>query len=371
MRVAVDLTTVAKPRMGGISGYGRHLVSTCERVAGQVQPGIEWVVAIRQNRWLSRRYVEDLLPDAPRRLLFDAAAAVILKDVDVFHGIGVRLPATSVCAKVVTLHDMNVFEHPELSTPQWRAKRTHRIRQTLERADLAVALSRQGAEAIVEHVGFPAERIRVVPHGVDTSRFHPATTEQVEALRQRLGLGDRPYVVSLGAFGTRKNQAGLMQAFVAANLPAEWVLVLGGPRGTGADEARAHAARVGLPADQLVLPGFVADDDVPALLTGAAFYACPSLHEGFGLPLLEAQACGLPVLSSNRGGLPETVGDVGVLFDPTDPNEFRDAIARLATEDSLRDELSRLGIQRVAERFTWERAAADMLAVWSEAAAAH
>ena len=161
VRIAFDVTTVAKPRRGGIATYGWELIRAVARVA----PEHEIVLGVRPNRWLRRSHLDgllaDLRPDTRPRLLLDARADARLQRPDVLHGIGVRLPPLRGgprSARVVTLHDVNVFESPELSAERWRDERQARIRQTLARADLALSYSEQGRAALAEHLQFPPER---------------------------------------------------------------------------------------------------------------------------------------------------------------------------------------------------------------------
>jgi glycosyltransferase involved in cell wall biosynthesis len=325
---------------------------------------------VRPNRWTARRHVADLLPGVAPRLLVEALPGHGLGAVDVLHSIGVRLPPRARCARVVTLHDVNVFEFPELSSQQWREKRQGRIRQTLARADLAIAYSRHGADAIARLVGFPRERLRVVPIGVDAEEFARPPAERIAAARAALELGQRPYVLQLGAHGSRKNQDGLIAAFARARLPSEWVLVLAGPRGDELPLLRSLAEAAGLDTGRLRLPGRVEHEQHLALLGGAAFLAVPSLHEGFGIPVIEAQACGTPVIASDRAALPETVGDCGLLFDPTDETAFIAALERMADDEALRAELARRGPERARAEFSWGAVARATLAVHAEAVAA-
>ncbi|HTE05274.1 MAG TPA: glycosyltransferase family 1 protein [Planctomycetota bacterium] len=362
MRIGFDVSSSVKAERGGIANYGWSLIAACARVA----PEHDYRLFVRPHHWFRRAMLQDLLPGTRPRLLIDAFAGRTLARLDVLHGIGVRLPPRG-CPRVVTLHDLNVLEFPELSTPDWRVKRTARIRQTLERAQLVISYSEQGATALREHTGFPRERIRVVPIGVDTAVLRRPAPDVLAEVLGRHGVRDRPYVLHVGAASPRKNQAGLLAAFARADLPREWVLLLGGPRAADAATLRAQARALGLPDERVLLPGWIAEPDLPVLLAGAAIYCCPSLHEGFGIPVLEAQACGAPVLSSNRGALPETVGECGVLFDPGDEAALPAALARLAGDAALRADLSRRGPLRVARQFTWEAVARATLAVHAEA----
>jgi glycosyltransferase involved in cell wall biosynthesis len=380
MRLAFDLTSCTKPHRGGIATYGWELVRAVARAA----PEHELVLGVRPNRWLRRRLLDallaDLRPGTSARLLLDPWVDARLQRPDVLHSVGVRLPplgAAPRSARVVTVHDVNVFEFPELSEEVWRAERQERIRQTLARADLVIAYSEQGRAALAEHVAFPSDRVRVVPCGVDTAYFARPNEPTLRATLQRHDLlgadgAPRPYVLLIGESSARKNQAGLLAAFARAvaerALPDEWLLVFAGPREQAAAALREMARREGLPANRLLLPGWVPDADLPALLAGAALYVCASLHEGFGLPVLEAQACGAPVLCSNRGALPETLGDCGVLFDPADADAFATALLGLLHDAPRRAKLARAGPARVAEKFAWAKVAERTLAVHAEAA---
>jgi len=363
VKIGFDVSSCVKAERGGIANYGWSLIAACARVA----PEHEYRLFVRPHRWFRRELLADLLPGVRPRLLIDSFAGRALSGLDVLHGIGVRLPPRG-CARVVTLHDLNVLEFPELSTEEWRRKRTARIRQTLERAHLVISYSEQGARALGEHLQFPRERVRVVPIGIDTAVLRQPAPAVLREVLVRHGVHPRPYVLNLGAAGPRKNQRGLLAAFARADLPPEWVLLLGGPRGADIEALRAEARKLGLPDDRVLLPGRISEADLPVLLAGAALYCCSSLHEGFGIPVLEAQACGAPVLSSNRGALPETVGDCGLLFDPADEAAFAAALARLVHDPALRADFARRGPLRVAQHFSWDAIARTTLAVYAEAA---
>lgn len=364
MRIVFDVTSCVKEKRGGIGNYGWDLVEACHRVA----PEHEYALAVRSNRWIKRGLIEGLLPSVPRRLIVGEFPRLTLgRRVDVFHSIGVRLPVTEAFPKVVSLHDINVFEFPELSTPEWREKRQRRIRQTIERADLVLSASEQGACVLGEYLDVPRERIRVVPYGVNTAVFSPPDAAKVERVLTEHELKDRPYILNIGAHGERKNQAGLLRAFVRANLPQEWRLAFGGLGKGGLARLREDAERLGV-SDRVLFLGWIPAEDLPALIGGAGFYCCSSLHEGFGIPIIEAQACGCPVVSSNRGALCETLGDCGLSFDPEDEDAFAASIAKMAADEALRCELAQRGPERVRAHFTLEKVATGTLAVLEEAA---
>ncbi len=241
MRIAFDVTSCAKPHGGGIQNYGRCLVRGFARVA----EGHEVSIAVRPHRWLKRHLVSDLPSAGPPRLLLDRFHRLTLGSVDVLHGIGARLPRTASFARVATIHDVRVYENPELAAQAWVHKRRARIRQTAERADLLVSPSERGARALVAHLGIPPERVRVLPDPVDTRVFRPPDSDSLARVRSAYALAERPYLFNLGQLSNRKNQLGLLEAFARARLPEPWLLVLAGPRGQAAERLRAAAAALG------------------------------------------------------------------------------------------------------------------------------
>jgi glycosyltransferase involved in cell wall biosynthesis len=203
-----------------------------------------------------------------------------------------------------------------------------------------------------------------VPGGVE-QRFRPATEEAVAALRQSMGL-TAPFILTLGMMEPRKNWQGLIQAYSQARarhrLPHQ--LVLAGPRGwlweSIIDERERSPFR-----NDVVLVGFVPDADLPALYTAADVFAFPSFYEGFGLPPLEAMACGTPVVVSNAASLPEVVGDAALKVPPDDVDALAEALAQLVLDEALRARLRAAALERAAT-FTWTRAAQQILDVYRQ-----
>ena len=218
-----------------------------------------------------------------------------------------------------------------------------------------IAISQATKDDLVAHYGVPKEKIPVVYHGVEP-RFRPTPDPAVPA---RYGLPSR-YFLYLGTLQPRKNLERLLQAYaqLSGDVPA---LVLAGAKGWYFERIAAAIAALGL-GERVFLPGYVPDEDVPALLTGALALVFPSLYEGFGLPVLEAMACGTPVVTANTSSLPEVVGEAGLLVDPLRVDEIAAAMQRLLADEALRAELSRRGLER-AGLFSWDRCARETLAV--------
>jgi glycosyltransferase involved in cell wall biosynthesis len=206
--------------------------------------------------------------------------------------------------------------------------------------------------------GAEPERIDVIPHGTDAHAFVPSPAEDIAEARSRFGV-EGPYVLFVGGIEPRKNLEALVRAFAMVDTDAALVLV-GGPVGAFPDETRRlEAAIAELPAparDRVIRTGYVTQRHKRALLTDATALACPSLHEGFGLPVLEAFAASVPVLASTASSLPEVAGDAALLVDPHDAIAIAAGLHQLLEDADLREVLRAAGMAR-ATAFTWERSA--------------
>ncbi len=285
---------------------------------------------------------------------------------DVFHAPHYVVPFLPPRATVVTIHDLIHLKRPEHGTLAKKIYATTMLRRALRAARVVLTVSetvrRDLAAFAPEHAG----KVRAVPNGVEERFLAPVPGEEVARVRRAAGL-DAPYVLFLGNDKPHKNLEGLRAAFgsaAQAGLPHRLVLAGGASERR---EARASAARAAGIADRLVDLGIVPESDIVPLLAGASALSMPSFLEGFGLPVLEAQAVGTPVVCSDRGGLPEAGGDAALYADPDDPNAFADALVRLLTDADLAARLSSRGRER-ARAFTWDAAYAQVAIAWRDAA---
>ncbi len=269
------------------------------------------------------------------------------------------LPLVRPRRTVVTIHDLGYLYFPRSHPPLRRLELHLSTLWNARVADRIIAVSQATKDDLVHRYHTPAERIRVVYHGVE-ERFRPTSDP---AIPSRYGLPAR-YFLYLGALHPRKNLERLLQAY--AGLPDDVPpLVLAGPRGWYFERISAAIASLGKDR-RILLPGYIADEDVPAILSAALALVYPSLYEGFGLPVLEAMACGTPVIVSATSSLPEVVGEAGLPVNPLSVEELREAMAHLLADEGLRGELGRRGRER-AGLFTWERCARETLEVLEEA----
>ena len=281
------------------------------------------------------------------------------------------VPLAHPAANVVTIHDVGYLYYPEAHR---RGSRLYLHLSTwfsTRAARRVIAISQTTAQDLQKHYQVPAAKIRVIPHGGDPA-FQPVEDRPTLA-RTRVHYGipfDRPYILYVGTLQPRKNLGRLVEAYAQGlkdnrlGTPPP-VLVLAGKRGWLYDSLFAQVRAAGLDW-QVIVPGYVEQADLPALISGAAVFALPSLYEGFGLPALEAMACGTPLVAARASSLPEVVDEAGLLVPPTDPVLWTNALEAVLTDRSLATRLAGAGLARAAQ-FSWTRAARDTLRVLEEA----
>ena len=262
--------------------------------------------------------------------------------VDVFHSPDFALAPTLKAATVVTVHDLTFVVRPECAAPSLRTYLSKVVPRAAHRANRVVADSKATADDLVRLYDVPASKTEVIYSAAD-ARFRPLPAAEAEALLGGLNI-PRPFILTAGTLQPRKNLGRLLDAFSTLDVPHHLVVV--GARGWLYDDLLPR-----LQEPRIIAPGHVDDDQLVALYNLADFFICPSLYEGFGLPPLEAMACGTAVAASNTSSLPEVVGDAGSTFDPEDTAAIAAAMQRLAGEHSLRSELAEAGLVQ-SKRFS-------------------
>ncbi len=286
---------------------------------------------------------------------------------DLFHSPDFVLPPLASAPGLLTVHDLSFMKHPDGALPKLRDWLLRVVPKSVSRAVHILADSESTSRDLQELLHVPAEKISVVGAGVEP-RFHPVTDEAVRAaVRRKYNLPEN-YVLGVGTLEPRKNFTGLIAAFnqIAADAP-ELHLVIAGGKGWLYEPIFA-AAEASPARERIHLIGFVADDDLPALYSMARVFAYPSFYEGFGIPILEAMACGTPVITADNSSLPEVGGDPVLLVDADDIDTLAQSILLVHTTDHFRERCVPKGIERAAQ-FTWERAAQKLLAVYDSFAA--
>lgn len=267
---------------------------------------------------------------------------------------------------VVTVHDMVYKAFPETVRGRTRHMLDMGLVPSMQRADRIVTDSEFSRSEIIKYYPEFAEKLRVVPCGVDGERFHPVTdAEQLRQVRERYGVG-ATYFLYLGTLEPRKNLERLLEAYAvyAKNTDTPAQLVLAGGKGWLYDGIFEKVKSLGL-AEYVIFTQYIAQEDMCALMSGALAFVFPSLYEGFGMPPLEAMACGTPVLVSDAASLPEVTGSCAVIVKPDSTDAIAEGLCRLHADEPLRRQLSKDGLER-AKGFSWERSAEMLYDVYQE-----
>jgi glycosyltransferase involved in cell wall biosynthesis len=268
---------------------------------------------------------------------------------DIFHALNQRVDVRA-RRTVTTFHDLFVMTG-EYSSSEFRARFTEQARGAAERSDVIIAVSQFTAAQVEQLLGVPASRIRVIPHGVRQPQRQPVPRENM--------------ILFVGAIQRRKNVARLVKAFERLSKATPWRLALAGaPTGYGGAEELRAVEESPLRASIDVL-GYVSQSQLEDLFRRARIFAFPSLDEGFGMPVLEAMANEIPVVTSIRSALPEVAGGAALLVDPEDTDALSTALARLATDETLREDLVRRGLER-SRQLTWDAAIERTWSVYQE-----
>ena len=370
-RILIDCTAIPTDR-GGVGRYVDQVVAALSDAGADLVLACQAVDAPMFARLAPNAKVHALAKPARRRplrlaweqtglpVLARRSRSDVLWSPHYTTSLAARLP------RVVTLHDATFFSDPDVHlAAKARFFRTA-TRAAVRVAARCVVPSEATRDEVVRWTGADPAKLDVVPHGVDLNVFTPAAGVAVRALADRLGVTPGRYVTCLATLEPRKNLPALVQGWaqVFAGTPNPPPLVLVGGAGWGAGLDRALAQ---VPADlRVVRTGYLPLEDLPPLLTGAAAVAYPSLGEGFGLPVLEAMACGAPVLTTRRLSLPEVGGDAVAYTEP-DAASIGRALRDLLADDARRSALSAAARAR-AQTFTWQRSAQAHLQIFEEVA---
>ncbi len=376
--IGID-ATAALTQGGGIGRYTRELVRALVAEAPYnhytlfsarppavlpvpdslpVAPNVTHRPAPVDERWLYRLWYRAGIP---------LPVQLFTGPIDLFHSPDFVLPPVRHgVPTLLTVHDLSFVHYPATFPAKLVAYLNRIVPRSVARASHILADSESTRRDLAAVWDVPDDKVTVLHSGVN-ERFRPVTDAAVlAAVRARYGLGQTPFVLAVGTVQPRKNYELLVRAFRSVAEAQPHTLVIAGGRGWLSDGLQAEIDRQGLAA-RVLLPGFVDDADLPALYSAADLFVFPSLYEGFGLPLLEAMACGVPVISSNASSLPEVAATGGepaaLLLPPGDEAAWAAAMLRLLGDTAARQRLIEAGRGQVA-RFTWVGAARQLAALY-------
>lgn len=295
-----------------------------------------------------------------------APASLARDGIDVVHAPVNVSPHFTSRPTVVTVHDLAFRLYPEQYPELKRRYLDALTRRSVEQADQVIAVSANTRSDLLRFYRVNPARVNVIPNGVDPSLRPVEDAERLARFRARHQLPDQ-FILALSTLQPRKNLIVLLRAWARLDAATRLPLVVAGAPGWKVGPIFDEVRALGI-ADQVRFTGYAAGDELTLWYSAATLFVYPSLYEGFGLPVLEAMACGTPVISSNASSLPEVAGDAAMLIDPRDVDGMAGAIDRLARDPMLRVELAKRGLER-ARQFSWARTARETVDVYRLAAA--
>jgi glycosyltransferase involved in cell wall biosynthesis len=369
MHIGIDAHAIGA-KLGGNETYIRNLIETLAKSDHVNRYTLYFVNREAARQWQGKyeRFTVRLLPPPTPIVRVPIALELELRrrPVDVLH---VQYTAPTFCPVpvVATIHDL-AFEHlPETFTRRGRAQLRLTVRRTAKRAARIATVSEFSRQDIIQTYGIAPEKVAVTYNGISPIyRTESESADEAAELRSRYRIRSQ-YLLAVGSVQPRKNLMRLIRAYDTLrhrNPDLQMQLVLVGRHLWLFREVVREAARHAR-AEDIVMTGYVPERDLPALYRNALAFVYPSLFEGFGLPPLEAMACGTPVITSDVSSLPEIVGRAALLVNPYDEEEIAGAIARLMTDTELRRQLATEGAAR-AKQFTWQSTADKTLALYHQ-----
>lgn len=369
MKIGIDARAAQRYRGTGLGTYTHQLISHLARIdrLNEYTLFCAGETPLATDLPEQARFGEARFPAALDRSEEDARIGRLLADgpYAVHHAPhnGLGLPPVKCCPLIVTVHDLIPYVFPQTCSPRYLSRFLERMPQIVEMADVVITVSRHTKEDLRSILQVPEEKL-VVTYEAPEPVYQPMDKDLARGVvANKYGLTG-PLILNVGGFSLRKNLSGLIAAFarVAGDLPERPSLVIAGKAEGNADRLKELAEKLGI-ADRVCFPGFVPFEDLPYLYNASACFVYPSFYEGFGLPPLEAMACGAPVITSGESSLPEVVGDAAVMVDPYNYDQLAEAIHQVLTDQNLRERLIRKGYAR-AGQFSWRKTAQQTLLVY-------
>ncbi len=373
-RIAIHYT----PALSQTAGIGRYTRGLVDALAALPPPdGLEFLLFVMGKIASTRPWPDHMawraIPLSERtmirvwhRLHLPLPADWLTGPIDLYHSPDYVLPPLRRAIGVVTVHDLSFLRVPECADPRLRAFLTAEVPQAVARARHVLADSESTRRDLIELLSVSPEKVSVVPAGISPAFRRVEDEVRRNAVRIRYGLPQR-FILSVGRLEPRKNYVRLIQAY--AQLRRRWAppqhLVIAGGYGWLYEDILREPERQGV-SDWVHFPGFVRDEDLPALYSLADAFAFPSLYEGFGIPPLEALACGVPTVVGDNSSLPEAVGDAALRVQAEDVSALAEALARLLQDEAWREHTQSAGPAQ-ARRFTWEAAAQRLVTAYQTA----
>ncbi|MGD0352430.1 MAG: glycosyltransferase family 1 protein [Dehalococcoidia bacterium] len=374
MHIAIDAVWLGDRQGAGLATYTTNLLESLAKVDSRnrytvYSMRLETGKLSIENDNFTIKEVPDLLSFLPFWYSWTFwyytgfSAQLSLDKPDLFLSTHPALPLYHPYPRVVIIYDLTPVVLKGAHRADFRFKFGKEVSHAARRANKIIAISQSTKKDLINLLGAKPEKISVVYPGYDDDIFKPSPDpHKVETALRKYGIVSS-YIIYVGILEPKKNILRLVEAFASLKRDGKIVhkLVIAGKRAWGDEKVFQAVRRNGLEGE-VIFTGYVPQEELPLLMSGADVFVFPSLHEGFGIPPLEAMACGAPVITSNASSLPEVVGDAGILVDPYNVDEIAEAIYKVVSDGKLREQMRRKGLER-AKLFSWKKAAQQTLQI--------
>lgn len=374
LRVAIDMSSVAKPYRSGVGNYAAELIAALIRqhedtivVTGHYYNflGRQTLAALPQGpnmHYKVSRFLPEKVVNALRRFGIHLPFELFTKtrvDVQVFPNYIVQ-PSIFKVPTVFVVHDLAYLDLPETVSPKNRQDLTRFVPWSIRRSKTVITISEFTKQQIVQHYQVNENQINIVYPGIDPSHFFRRPKTEIEATRNQYKLPAN-YILFTGNLEPRKNITGVLEAYgqLDPTLRNKYALVLVGAKGWLDENIQNAITRQQAAGGNVHQLGYVDSLTLPSLYSGAALFVYPSFYEGFGIPLLEAMACGVPVIAGNNSSQVEVVGKAALLVDPESMGAIAKAISDILTDKKLSDTMAAKGLEQ-AKKFSWQKSADEL-----------
>lgn len=382
MKIAIDISPFATPKRTGIANSTFNFCKNLQKVDKEneyilfansyrhfqfLREAIEGI-GISKSRNISTqisRVPKTILELMWKYIHIPSVEHLVHEKIDIFHimSVGAINPPLRTAKLVATIYDLIPIKFPDFIGEKI-SKRF--INNVISKADMVIAVSNSTKEDILEYFDIPGNKVEVVAPGFDSELYRQIQGKSmIDKIKAKYGI-DRKYILFVGEIKPNKNLERLMKAYsILPNyLKSDCLLVICGKKGWFFEGVFRAVKELKLE-EKVIFTGYIPDEDLPFLMNGAEVFVCPSLYEGFGLPPLEAMACGTPVISSKVSSLPEVIGDAGILINPNDVEGLSNAILRILSSNELRAQLSEKGLKQ-ANKFSWEKTASQTVEIYNK-----
>jgi glycosyltransferase involved in cell wall biosynthesis len=369
MKIAIDIRLLGSIEKAGGYQHIYNLVSNLLSVDSQNDYTLlSAFKGFSGNRDIGSQFIYRFSGRLSKLLLDKLSVPIecIMGKIDIFHGPYFFIPNRLRCKSVMTIHDLMALKHPEFLEAEGVVYYKKRIYSSIKRADAIIAVSDFTKGEIVEFLDIPEEKIRVIHNGISTKFQNINDNNKIEDVKDKYGLKGQQYLLFVGNIEPKKNIETLIYAYIQLRNETiyKYPLLIVGNKTWHFQKIWEIVKKLNAE-NNIIFTGVVDDEDLPFLYNGAEIFIFPSLFEGFGLPVIEAMACGIPVIASNRASIPEIVNDAALLIDPLNRQEIAEAMYEVISNTKLKKRLIEKGLKQ-SQNFSWKKTAIETLKLYYE-----